>query len=105
MQIYEKSYGLGKKILLDFIDFLKFKVENGELTADEIESIVRAVVKESDVYATAEELAAFYGQPVQNVRCVISRKLIKRPRRKVYYPLREFQDVVPESWHKNNITQ
>lgn len=97
-QSYEKTNHIGKKLLLDFLDFLRFKVENGELTADEIESLVQAVLKQSDVYATAEELSRFYKQSIQNIRCVISRKLIKRPRRKVYYPLREFQEVVPSTW-------
>lgn len=55
-QSYEKTNHIGKKLLIDFLDFLRFKVENGELTADEIESLVQAVLKQSDVYATAEEL-------------------------------------------------
>ena len=98
MQSYKKCQHIGKKLLIDFLDFLRFKVENGELTADEIDSLVHNVLKQSDVYATAEELAAFYGQSLQNIRCVVSRKLVKKPRRKVYYPLHEFQEAAPVSW-------
>ena len=97
IQRYEKD-NIHKKILCEFLDFLKFKVENDGLTADEVRSLVNALVGGTDIYATAHELATFYGQSEHNVRCVINRKLLAKPQRRVYYPFAEFAKVVPSGW-------
>lgn len=87
-----------KEILCEFLDFLKFKVENDGLTADEVRSLVNSLVGGTDIYATAQELAKFYNQSQHNVRCIINRKLIAKPQRRVYYPFAAFSRVIPESW-------
>ena len=103
IQRYEKaskSNNIHKEILCEFLDFLKFKVENDRLTADEVHSLVTSVVEGTDLYATAEELARFYGQSQHNVRCVINRKLLAKPQRRVYYPFSAFAKIIPDSWRK-----
>jgi len=101
-QSYKDSRNIHKEILCEFLDFLKFKVENDRLTADEVASLVNSVVSGTDLYATAEELAKFYDQSQHNVRCIINRKLIAKPQRRVYYPFSAFAKVVPESWKKSH---
>lgn len=72
MQKYKEvsqKRNIHKEILCEFLDFLKFKVENDGLTADEVRSLVNALVGGTDIYATAQELATFYDQSQHNVRC------------------------------------
>ena len=87
-----------KEILCEFLDFIKFKVETDRLTADEVTSLVESVVAGTNLYSTAKELARFYNQSEHNVRCVINRRLIAKPQRRVYYPFSAFAKVVPQSW-------
>lgn len=91
-----------KEILCEFLDYLKFKIENDRLTADEVSSLVHSVVSGCNLYATAKELAKFYDQSEHNVRCVINRKLLAKPHRRVYYPFAAFAKVIPESWRKKS---
>lgn len=99
-QRYKENRNINKEILCEFLDFLKFKVQNDALTSDEVSSIVNSVVSGTNLYATADELARFYDQTQHNVRCVINRKLIAKPQRRVYYPFSAFSKVIPDSWKK-----
>jgi len=89
-----------KEILCEFLDFLKFKIENDHLTVDEVSSLVESVVSGTNLYATARELARFYDQSEHNVRCVINRRLLAKPVRRVYYPFSAFAKAIPDSWKK-----
>lgn len=102
--MYDNSFRRGsetaKKILCEFLDFLKQKVVSDELTADELSSLIHNVVDATDLYATADELARFYGQSTHNVHCVINRRMIEKPQRRVYYSVRKFRQIIPDSWKK-----
>ena len=89
-----------KEILCEFLDFIKFKVLHDRLTSDEVSSLVHSVVEGCDLYATAKELARFYDQSEHNIRCVINRRLLARPQRRVYYPFSAFARVIPDSWKR-----
>lgn len=106
MQRYEnksEEQCAGKRILLEFIDFIRFKVENDALTAGEIQSIVSAIVENADVYATIDELSSFYGKSKDAVNGIIKRKMIQRPRRNVVlYSLSAFRKIIPDNWRKNH---
>ena len=91
---------INKEILCEFLDFLKFKVVNDRLTADEVASIVNSIVSGIDLYASTSELARFYNQSEHNIHCVANRRLIQKPVRRVYYPFSAFSRVVPEAWKK-----
>ena len=87
MQIYKENpskRNIQKEILCEFLEYLKFKIENNHLTADEVSSLVHSIVQGCDLYATAKELAKFYDQSEHNVRCVINRRLLAKPQRRVY---------------------
>ena len=49
---------------------------------------------------TIEDLAKFYGVSPGNVRATISRKLIAKPIRRVFYPFHKFLKVVTTKWRK-----
>ncbi len=101
MQKYEeelKGQGVGKKIIVDFLDYLKYKVESDSLTLEEVDSIAKALMENVSLTGTVDELAGFYGQSRNNVKVVICRKLIPKPIRRVYYSFNAFRKVVPKGW-------
>ena len=91
---------VAKKLVIYFLDFLKYKVENDLLSMDDIDSIARAIKQDLKIVATIDDLAAFYGQPNGNVRSLINRRMIQKPQRRVYYSFNAFSKIVPEKWKK-----
>ena len=91
---------VAKKLVLEFLDFLKYKVENDLLTMEDIDSIVRVIKQDLKIVATIDDLAAFYCQPNGNVRSLINRRMIQKPQRRVYYSFNAFSKIVPEKWKK-----
>lgn len=106
MQRYENKpneQGVWKRILLEFLDFLRLKIENDSLTIDELESIGRAIVEDMEVYATIDELSAHYGKSKDAVNGVIKRRMFEKPRRNVVlYSLSAFRRIIPSSWRKKH---
>ena len=91
---------VAKKLVIEFLDFLKYKVENDLLSMDDIDSIARAIKQDLKIVATSDDLAAFYDQSNGNVRSLISRRMIHKPQRRVYYSFNAFSKIVPEKWKK-----
>lgn len=91
---------VSKKLVIEVLDFLKYKVENDLLTMDDIDSIVRAIKQDLKIVATIDNLATFYGQPNVYVRALINRRMIQKPQRRVYYSFNAFSKIVPEKWKK-----
>jgi hypothetical protein len=87
-----------KGIVLEFLDYLRYKVENGKLTMRETESMARTLESGLDLQGTVEDFSRFYGQSRTNVSSVINRRLFKKPVRRVYYSFNAFRKVVPERW-------
>jgi hypothetical protein len=87
-----------KRIILDFLDYMRYKVENDKLTLDEADSIAKTLEGGLNLTGTIDDLATFYGQSKTNVKSVICRKLISKPIRRVYYSFNSFRKVVPASW-------
>lgn len=75
----------GKQVLLEFLDYLHFKIENDLLTMEEIETLVHFIDNDLTVLGTIDDFASFYKQSRTNVSSVIHRRLIEKPVRKVYY--------------------
>lgn len=67
-----------KKIVLEFLAFLRYKVKNDLLTMEEIESLSRMFEDSLTVLGTSDDLARFYDQPRSNVANVISRRLLDK---------------------------
>lgn len=87
-----------KKQLCDIADFMKWQVQNGKCTEEEMRSIYGEIIKNVDIDATIEDIAQHYGQSESNVRNVISRKMAKKPKRKVLYNFAAFLHIIPKSW-------
>ena len=87
-----------KGIVLEFLDYLRYKVENGKLTMRETESMAKTLESGLDLQGTVEDFSRFYGQSRTNVSSVINRRLFIKPVRRVYYSFHAFRKVVPERW-------
>lgn len=89
-----------KEIILDFLDYIRYKVENDRLTISEADSIAKTIQNDLKLTGTVDDLCNFYGQTRSNVKAVIGRKMLGKPERRVYYPFNSFQKVVPTKWKK-----
>ena len=92
------NQNLVKKILSDFLGFLKYKVDNDKLTLDEEQAIVKLIEENLPLSGTSDDFADYYGQSPVNIRCVIHRKMIEKPVRKVLYPFLSFSKKIPSKW-------
>ena len=89
-----------KQIILDFLDYIRYKVENDRLTISEADSIAKVIQSGLHMVGTVDDLCAFYGQNRANVKAVIGRKMLGKPERRVYYPFNAFQKAAPTKWRK-----
>lgn len=90
-----------KQTILNILDFLRYKVDNDECTAEELRKFSDIATKELNTNATIDELSEFYGQSRSNVSNVISRRPIpkeKKPKRRIYYNFAWFDSIIPDSW-------
>lgn len=96
----DKRPEVTKRIVLEFLDFLKYKVENDLLAMEDIDSIASAIMENLKIVGTLDDLSIFYGQSKTNVSSVIKRRMIQKPQRRVYYSFNAFSKIVPEKWKK-----
>lgn len=99
--MYDKSSDnkrIGRQILSDFLGFLKYKVDHDLLTLDEVEQIANVLLRDIEIGGTSEDFAKHYKQSPVNVRSVLTRKYIGRPKRKVIYSFNKFRGLVPNRW-------
>lgn len=87
-----------KKIILEVLDFIRYKVENDRLTMSDAESIARTISSNLELEGTIEDLASFYKVQESRVRNTINRKMIQKPKRRVYYRFLSFMKIAPEKW-------
>lgn len=89
-----------KQILSEMLAYYKYKVDNNLCTMAEMESAQKALMENMQVYGTIDDFANFYGVYPGNVRATISRKLLAKPIRRVFYPFHKFLKIVPTKWRK-----
>lgn len=92
-----------KNVLLDILDFLRYKVETDQCTAEEIRKFSDIATEQLDTLATTKEIADFYGVSESNVRNVLARRYIskeQKPKRKVYFSFSLFSKIKPQSWKR-----
>ncbi len=92
-----------KESLSEIVGFIKYKIDNDLCTPEEIESVSRMVQSDLELYGTIEDLAKFYGVPESRIRNTINRKLIDKPKRRVYYRFLRFMKIAPEKWRNSQI--
>lgn len=90
-----------KHNLSEIIGYIKYKVDNDLCTPEEIEAVSKMAMENLKLYGTIEDLAKFYEVPESNVRNTINRKMIEKPKRRVYYRFLSFMKIVPEKWRKS----
>lgn len=98
----QRENGVGKKIVLDFLEYLSFKVRNDSLTMEEADSLARVFTENLKLTGTIDDLARYYGQNKDNVKVVINRKLLSKPHRRVFYSFNAFRQVIPQRWLNKN---
>ena len=92
-----------KALLLEILDFLRYKIETDQCTAEEIRKFADIATEQLDTLATTNEIADFYGESESNVRNILARRVIPKehkPKRKVYFSFNLFATLKPKSWNK-----
>lgn len=89
-----------KQILSEILAYYKYKVDNDLCTMAEMESAQKALTENMQIYGTIDDFANFYGVSPGNVRATISRKLLAKPIRRVFYPFHKFLKIIPTKWRK-----
>lgn len=84
-----------KQIILDILDYLRYQVANDRCTPEELRSLYTTLGNTMHIDATV----GHYGQSTSNVRNIIARNNVGKPKRRVYYNLMEFIKHIPKSWH------
>lgn len=92
-----------KNNLSELIGYIKYKIDNDLCTPEEIESVSKMVIENLELYGTIEDMAKFYGVQESKVRNTINRKMLEKPKRRVYYRFLSFMKIVPEKWRKSQI--
>ena len=87
-----------KTYLAEILDYYKYKLDNNLCTMEEMNSLAKTIQENMEIQGTISDFAKFYDQPESSVRATISRKLLAKPKRKVYYPFHKFVKIVPEKW-------
>ena len=88
-----------KQLLIEILDYYKYKLTNNLCTMEEIESASRALEENMEVNGTISDFADFYNQSKDAVNGVIKRNLVEKPKRNVVlYPFHKFMRVIPNSW-------
>jgi|GEM_PF-5352291 hypothetical protein len=90
-----------KTYLAEILDYYKYKLDNNLCTMEEMNSLAKTIQENMEIQGTISDFAKFYDQPESSVRATISRKLLDKPKRKVFYPFNSFSRIVPNKWHKN----
>ena len=101
MQNYDNktnSNHLARKFLSDFLGFLKYKVDHGLMTLDEVEQFADLMRHSIEISGTSDDFARYFRQLPVTVRSMLTRKYIGRPKRKVLYSFNKFLRIVPERW-------
>lgn len=92
-----------KQLLLEILDFLRYKVDTDQCTAEEIRKFANIATEQLGTLATTKEIAEFYGESESNVRNILARRVIPKeykPKRKVYFSFNLFAKLKPKSWKR-----
>ena len=82
---------------------LKFwlkKLDDNSCTMEEM-SFLSRLSENTGALGTAEDFAKFCNKPEVEVRKVINRKVLDKPKRRVYYKFSSFIKNVPDKWLKD----
>lgn len=89
-----------KQELKEILQYAIFKLDNNLCTSEEIDSCSDVAKSTLNLEGTAPDIAKFYGVTEHQVRNTINRKMLSKPRRRVYYRFQDFMKIAPEKWRK-----
>jgi hypothetical protein len=89
-----------KTYLAEILDYYKYKLDNNLCTMEEMNSLAKTIQENMEIQGTISDFAQFYNQSESSIRATISRKLLAKPKRKVFYPFHTFARIVSDKWHK-----
>lgn len=91
-----------KRYLKDLLKFYDQKLDDNGCTMADINSLAKNAQKHLEIWGTIEDIAKYYNKTPNNVRVVINRRLLSKPKRKVLYSFTDFAKIVPDSWKKKD---
>lgn len=85
------------KLLVEILDFYKFKIANNECTDEDMASAFSLITENTTNLATGTFIAKFYEQSPSNVRNIASRWGVESVSRR-HYDFNKFIKFTPRSW-------
>lgn len=67
------------------LDFYKYKVNSDSCTMEELKQVSEWLQKGVNTIGTVEDFSKFLDIPESHVRNIISRRVLDKPKRRVYY--------------------
>lgn len=92
-----------RKFLIEILDYLKNKLLEDKCTEEEIALMAKVVSENIKAEATIPDIAKHFGQSESNVRNIIARSYIGKPKRRVYYDFVEFVKHAPKVWFTRSL--
>ena len=89
-----------KEIIKQTLKFWLQKLDDNSCTMEEM-SFLSRVSENMNALGTAQDFAKFCDKPEVEVRKVINRKVLDKPKRRVYYKFQSFIKNVPSKWLKD----
>lgn len=87
-----------RDLLCECACFIGRKIKDGTVTASDVRTMFDTLSSTCGVDASIREIARHFGQSEVNVRSLIKRRILGKPRRRVYYDFNEVCRKVPSSW-------
>ena len=88
-----------RELLCECLRFIERKIEDGKVTINDIRTMTETLCSTLGIDATIKDIANFYDTSEINVRSLIKRRILGKPKRRVYYDFREIAEKVPAKWH------
>lgn len=89
-----------RDVICDCLGMISHKVRNGSVTLTDIRTMFDTLCSGLGIDASIREVAGYYNKPEVNVRSIIKRKVLSKPKRRVYYNFTEICRKVPRLWRK-----
>lgn len=87
-----------KELLLEIIDFYRYKIANDKCTDADMRTAFNFLTENVSIEATISDIAKHYNQSESNVRNIISRKYIGKPKRTISYNFNKLLKIIPYNW-------
>ena len=74
-----------KELINITLDFYKYKVNSDSCTMEELKQVSEWLQKGVNTIGTVEDFSKFLDIPESHVRNIISRRVLDKPKRRIYY--------------------